>query len=156
MVWIILAIIIVGLDQLSKYAVIRNISSGEANPLIDGFFYLTHIRNKGAAWSMFQNGRFFFLILTPIIVAALVYFLLKSKHKLLNISLSFIIGGAIGNFIDRLLKGSVVDFLEFHFGSYVFPIFNVADCFVVVGTILLAYYLLFIYKDKTEEKNEAE
>jgi signal peptidase II len=156
MIWIILVFISITLDQLSKFAIVKNITVNSSTPVINDFFYITHIRNTGAAWSILQNGRYFFLILTPVILGALVYYMLKSKSKLLNLSLSFIIGGAIGNFIDRLLRGSVVDFFQFHFGSYHFPIFNVADCFVVVGTFILAYYLLFIHKDNTEDKKEAE
>ncbi|MCX8130648.1 MAG: signal peptidase II [Clostridia bacterium] len=156
MIWIIIIIIALILDQLSKFLVINNIGLGVSNAVIENFFYLTYVRNKGAAWSILQNGRYFFLIITPIILAVLGFYLTKSKNKLLNISISFIIGGAIGNYIDRLFRVSVVDFLEFHFGSYIFPIFNIADCFIVVGTFLLGYYLIFLHKDNNEEKIEAE
>ncbi len=148
MLWIAIIIFCITADQSSKYFIVNNIEYQKSTAVIDRFFYITNIRNTGAAWSILENGRYFFLILTPIIVAVLVYFLYKMDGRLIKTALSLIIGGAAGNFIDRLLIGSVVDFLEFHFGTYIFPIFNIADCCVVIGSLLLAYYLLFIYKDK--------
>ena len=150
MFWVIIIAVIVALDQISKYAVIKNIGFGELMPVRDKFFYLTYYENKGAAWGILQNGRYFFTVLTLIVSLIIVYFIYKSDNKLQSISLSFILGGAIGNLIDRIIKGSVTDFLDFHFGSYNFPTFNVADSFVVVGTILLAYYIMFVYKEKEE------
>jgi signal peptidase II len=151
MIWAIIVAVIIGLDQLVKFFIVQNIEMYGQVPVISGFFYLTYIRNSGAAWSMLQNGRIFFLIMIPLVAAVLVYFLRKSEHRLLRLALSFILGGAVGNYIDRVAAGSVVDFLQFHFGSYIFPNFNVADTFVVVGTFILAYYLLFIYKEKEKE-----
>lgn len=152
MIWAILIVVIIGLDQLVKYLVVQNIEMYSQVPVISGFFYLTYIRNSGAAWSILQNGRIFFLIMTPLVAVVLVYFLRKADHWILKLALSFVLGGALGNFIDRAAVGSVVDFLQFHFGSYIFPNFNIADTFVVVGTVGLAYYLLFIYKEKEPEK----
>lgn len=156
MLWIILAVLIAVMDQISKYIVVKSIQPGQLIPIIDNFFYLTFIRNQGAAFSILQNGRIFFLILTPIIACFLIYFIFKSKSILFKVSLAFILGGAAGNYIDRLLIGSVTDFFSFRFGSYPFAIFNVSDTFVTIGTILLAIYLLFIYKepDKKDSKKE--
>jgi signal peptidase II len=79
----------------------------------------------------------------------------KYNNKLLRGSLSMVIGGALGNLIDRMFRsGGVVDFLDFQFGSYHFPSFNVADSFIVVGTIIMAYYLLFVHKDKEESSSK--
>ena len=116
--------------------------------VIEGFFYLTFIENKGAAWSILQNGRYFLIILGIIISCVIIYLLTRVHDRLAGISLSFILGGGIGNLIDRIFRGSVVDFLDFYIGSYNYPTFNAADCFIVVGTILLAYYILFVYKEK--------
>lgn len=154
MLWILLAALIAAADQLSKYIVIKNIQPDQMLPVIDNFFYLTYIRNKGAAFSMLPNGRIFFLILTPIIAGVLVYFLIKSKSSFLRLSLSMILGGAAGNYIDRLFIGSVTDFFSFRFGSYPFAIFNVGDSIICIGTALLAVYLLFIHKEP--EKKDAE
>lgn len=150
MIWLIIVILVVVLDQLTKLIVEGNISFGSSIPVINGFFYLSHWKNTGAAWGIFQNGRMFFIPLTIIVSIVLIYYLYKADSRFLKISLSFIIGGALGNFIDRVWRTSVVDFLEFHFGSYIFPIFNVADCFLVVGTFLLGFYLLFIYNEKKQ------
>ena len=147
MFWFIITIIIVALDQLSKYAVVKNIEFGKLIPVIEPLFYLTYHENKGAAWGILQNKRFFFIILTVIALAFIVYFMVKMDNKLLKTALSFILGGAVGNLIERIYKGSVTDFLDFYFGAYHFPTFNVADSFITIGTILLAYYLLFVYKE---------
>jgi len=153
MVWVIIIILAVVLDQATKMIVVRNLDYGTMIPVIDGFFYFTHTTNKGAAWGLFQNGRIFFLILTAAAAVVITYVLFKNTNKLLRTALALILGGAMGNFIDRLFKGSVVDFLDFYFGKwYHFPTFNIADSCVVVGTVLLMYFMLFVYKEK--EKTE--
>jgi signal peptidase II len=156
MLWGVIIFIAVILDRISKMYIVRHIGFTKSIPVINNFFYITYWENKGAAWGILQGGRYAFIILTVIISAGILHILYRSENKILKLSLSIILGGAVGNFIDRVYKGSVVDFLEFHFGSYQFPIFNVADSCVVVGTILLAYYLLFIYKDKKEKNTNDE
>jgi len=154
MIWIIISLIALGLDQLVKFMVISNIKFESSKEIINGFFFITNIKNSGAAWSILQNGRLFFIIMTPFVLAVVCYYLYKSDNRFLKISLSLIIGGALGNFVDRLFRGSVIDFLEFHFGTYYFPIFNIADSLVVIGTFMLAFYLLFIYKEKEKILND--
>jgi len=146
MIWAVIAGLIVICDQITKYAVFSNIKMGHLIPVINNFFYITHVENYGAAWSMFQGGRYFFIVVTIITTIGIILYIRKSRQSLINLSLSFVLGGAVGNLIDRVVKGGVTDFLEFHFGSYIFPVFNVADIFVVVGTFLLAFLILFIYK----------
>jgi signal peptidase II len=150
MIWIIIVVIICALDQFSKYLVMHNVSEITPITVINGFFYIKHIKNYGAAMGIFQNKGIILIPLTIIVSILICYFLLKSKNRILKISLSFIHGGAIGNLIDRIFYGSVTDFLDFHLGPLTFwkYIFNVADAFVVVGTFILAFYLLFIYKEK--------
>lgn len=149
MIWVAVIFVIVLLDQLTKYMVVKNIDLGNSITIIEQFFYLAHWRNKGAAWGIMQNGRAIFIPVTIVVSIVLVYIMHKYENKLLRFSLSLILGGAIGNLIDRIFRpDGVVDFLDFHFGSYRFPTFNLADSFVVVGTIILAYYMLFIYKEK--------
>lgn len=148
MIWGIIILLIVALDQITKHLIVGNIQFGNSIPIINKFFYLTYWENKGAAWGMFQNGRYVFIPLTLIISVVIFYYIYKMDNKLLRLSLSFVMGGAFGNLIDRVAKGSVTDFFHFYFGSYEFPIFNVADSFVVIGTFLLAYYFLFVLKDK--------
>lgn len=155
MVWIILIVLGVALDQVTKYLISSNIDFGAQIPVIDNFFYITYWRNSGAAWGILQNGRIIFIPLTIIISAVLVYVLHKANNKMLRLSLSLILAGAVGNLIDRVFVGSVVDFLQFFFGSYEFPVFNVADMMVDIGAFLLIVYMLFFQKDK-EEIRESE
>ncbi len=156
MFWIIISILIVGIDQLTKYIVVNNIELNQSIPVIDQFFYLTLHKNPGAAWGILQNGRLFFIIAIPVISAFVVYFMIKYNNRFLRLSLALILGGAAGNYIDRLLEGKVTDFLLFYFGSYAFPIFNVADIAVTCGTILLAVYMLFIYKEPGKNQDEVK
>lgn len=151
MLWGILVILIIAVDRAAKILVIKSMKINESITVINNFFYINYIENKGAAMGILQNGRYFFIPMTIIVAAVLIYVLVKAKNNLLKLTLTFILGGAIGNFIDRALWGSVIDFLHFRFWSYDFYIFNVADAFIVVGTILLAYYLLFIHKDKEKQ-----
>ncbi len=147
MLWIILIGIIVIIDQVVKYIIIQNVEIGSLVTVIDKFFYITHIKNTGAAWSILQGKRIFFVVVTFLACLLIGYYLYKAEHKLLKLALSLIFAGAMGNLIDRVVKGSVTDFLEFHFGSYIFPVFNIADMSVVIGTCLLAFYMFFIYKE---------
>jgi len=146
MIW---ALIIIGgfiLDRLSKIWVLDTLIN---NPItvIKDFFYLRHLENEGAAFSILHGKTILLIVMASIVALVLVYALIKFKNKFLRATISLILGGALGNLYDRIFRGSVVDFLEFHFGSYVFPTFNLADSLVVVGTILLAIYILFIYKE---------
>ncbi|MCX7922963.1 MAG: signal peptidase II [Clostridia bacterium] len=156
MLWIVIILLIIASDRITKILVADKIDMHTSIPVIDNFFYLTYTRNKGAAWGMFQGGRYFFIALTAIVSIILFYFLFKSNNKLLKTAVAFILGGAIGNLIDRATEGSVVDFLQFYIGTYEFPNFNIADTFVVIGTFLLSYYLLFVYQEKDDKKVEGE
>lgn len=160
MIW---ALIIIGgfiLDRLTKMWVLDQLV-GNPITVINNFFYLRHLENEGAAFSILQGKTLILAIVTSVVAVVLVYVLAKNKNNFLRATLSMILGGALGNLFDRIFRGSVVDFLEFHFGSYVFPTFNIADTLVVVGTIMLAIYILFIYKeepksDKTSNENNEE
>ncbi len=157
MLWIIIPILIVIIDQITKYLVVNNISMNQMIPVIEDFFYLTLHKNSGGAWGIMQNSRIFFIIMVPIISAGVIYSIYKNNSPMIRLALSVILGGAIGNYIDRLLEGSVTDFFLFYIGSYPFPIFNVADIAVTCGTALLVVYMLFVYKEpQKESKNEAE
>ena len=124
MLWIIISIIIVVIDQIAKYYVVENIQTDQMIPVVDKFFYLTLHRNSGGAWSILQDSRMVFLIIIPIISAVLIYFMIKNKSAFLRFSLSMVLGGAIGNYIDRLFIGKVTDYLLFYIGSYAFPDFQ--------------------------------
>ncbi len=153
MIWVFIVIVAFLLDRLSKIWVMNTLV-GSPITVIQDFFYLRHLENKGAAFSIFHGKTFFLVLLSFIISILLIYFMIKFKDRFLRVSISVVLGGAIGNLYDRLFNGgAVIDFLEFHFGSYVFPTFNVADIFVVCGTILLGIYILFFFKE--EEKKTA-
>lgn len=151
MFYILLIIATLILDRLSKLIIVNKMMLTDSIPVINNFFYVTYWENKGAAWGILQNGRWLFISLTLIISAVLVVLLFKSKDKILSTALSLVISGAVGNLIDRIFRGSVTDFLDFKIFGYDFPIFNVADICVVVGTFILAYYLLFRYEEKEKE-----
>ncbi|WP_394011512.1 signal peptidase II [Anaerococcus cruorum] len=141
MTYIIIIVLGLILDRLTKTYAINNLIE---NPYNGTLFNFTYLENRGAAFGILQDRRIFFIILTLVIVCALVYYFLKNyrtNNKILNIALAMIISGAIGNFYDRLFQGYVVDFIEFAFVN--FPVFNIADIFVTVGSILLIVYMIF-------------
>jgi len=149
MIWALIIFVGFILDRLSKLWVLDSLV-GSPIIVVKDFFYLRHLGNEGAAFGLLQGKTKLLAVMTSLVTLVLIYVLIKYKDKFLRVTLSLIIAGALGNLYDRIFRGNVVDFLEFHFGSYTFPTFNVADSLVVVGTILLAIYILFIYKeDKT-------
>jgi signal peptidase II len=141
---------VIALDQLTKYLVIERFRLGETIPLILGFFNLTYIRNTGAAFGILAQAEPafrtpFFVIVPVIALVAIAYIFRKisATDLKLSSSLSLVIGGAIGNLIDRMRLGFVVDFLDFHYGyGYHFPAFNVADSAICVGVAILMLDLL--------------
>jgi len=133
-------------DQLSKYWATEVLKNGESIKIIGNFLRFTYAENRGAAFSILQNQRVFFLIITIImlIILGIVYFTNRNLSKLSRLSMAMIAGGAIGNFIDRFRMGYVIDFIDVRFGTfYNFPVFNIADSFVVCGTILMVILILF-------------
>ena len=112
---------------------------GERITVIENFFYITSHRNSGAAWGILQGQMLFFYIVTAVVVIGIIYYMQKfaKNDTLLAIGLSFVLGGAIGNFIDRLFHQEVVDFADFYIFNYNFPIFNVADSALTIGVIIV-------------------
>jgi len=142
-----IVVFVVIVDQITKYLAKLYLKPVGSIPLIPNVFHFTYVENKGAAFGILQNQRWFFITLTVIIGVVIIYYLFSRRESMLfSIALSMILGGAIGNFIDRLRLGYVVDMLHFTLIDY--PVFNIADSFVVIGTILLAYYILFISDPK--------
>lgn len=142
MFYIIVIAIVIG-DQLTKWQIQETMTLHQSIPIWEGVFSITYIHNTGAAFSMLAGKtELLALFQLAIIVIILGYILLKGKnaHPLLKFSLAMIVAGGIGNFIDRVTLGYVVDFFDFHF----FPIFNVADIGVTIGCFLLAGYVFFI------------
>jgi signal peptidase II len=154
-----IAVIVLALDRLTKWLIARDILLHDYVQIIPGFFRLTHVENRGAAFSLFADSTspwrtgllVAFSVLALVIVLSL---LLRNSHALSStgVGLSLILGGALGNLWDRLMTGRVVDFLLFYIGQYQWPAFNVADSAIVVGAGLLAIEILF---SKTAEKKLA-
>ncbi|MEF2964650.1 signal peptidase II [Paenibacillus sp. M1] len=163
MIYFVIALILFLIDQGTKYLIATGLTIGEQIPVIGNFFLITSHRNTGAAFSILEGQRWFFIVVTTVVVIGIVWYLLKIKsgaNKLLPTALSLVLGGAVGNFLDRALTGEVVDFLQFNFGSYTFPIFNVADSCIVVGVALIVLdSLLEIRREKrqpSESKQEEQ
>lgn len=147
MAYILTIIALIVIDQISKYLALNNLANIGSIPIIENIFHLTYVENRGAAFGMFQNNQIVFIIVALVASIVGLYYIYKKKLNLLgNISIVLIISGAIGNLIDRVRLGFVVDYFDFRFiWDYVF---NVADIFVVVGTILLCIYIIVFEKDK--------
>lgn len=133
-------IVFVTLDQFSKYLITKNIPDGSQSiELIKGFFSISYVKNYGAGFSILQNQKSFLIIVSVVAIIVVSYLLIKAKssEKLNIICYLLIIGGSIGNLIDRFTLGYVIDFLDFNIFGYDFPVFNVADCCITVGCFLL-------------------
>lgn len=147
--------ILVVLDQLTKYLVESRIRLYEIITIIPGFFNLTHVRNKGAAFSLFADAPAvfriaFFVTITLVAVVVIGVLIRKTHERLLVIAFSLIASGAVGNLIDRVRYGEVVDFIQWYYRSYYWPSFNVADSAITVGVVLLAIDMLFKKPGHTE------
>ncbi|RCW70783.1 signal peptidase II [Saliterribacillus persicus] len=138
--WVyVLAIIVIIFDQISKALIVSRMALGESIEMIENVFYITSHRNTGAAWGIFAGQMTFFYIITVIVVAFIIYYIQKyaKDSKTLGVGLGLVLGGAIGNFIDRLFRKEVVDFFDIYIGTYDYPIFNIADSALVTGVILI-------------------
>jgi signal peptidase II len=151
MIWPALVIVIV--DQISKLAVMNSLRIHESVSVIAGFFNLVHVRNRGMAFGFLNrpdiNFGFYLLVAASCvaIVFLLIWFIkLKESDPLTVLALSLIMGGAVGNLIDRLRFREVVDFLDFYVGDYHWPAFNVADSAITVGAILIGITIFFFHK----------
>lgn len=129
------------IDRLSKEWVIRNVSLGESWDVLP-FFHLTYVENTGIAFGMGQNQNLLFIGTSILLIILLLIFQKHWKmggNLLFQIGLSFVIGGALGNLYDRIIHGSVIDFLDFFAGPYHWPAFNAADSFICIGTFFLIF-----------------
>ncbi|MGI6160484.1 MAG: signal peptidase II [Christensenellales bacterium] len=157
MLALILAAVLVVIDQIIKGIVSANLKPVGSVEFIPGIINFTYVENRGAAFGILQNQRWFFIIITVIACIGVIYMLFKygKTSRMLYFGLTLILGGAIGNFIDRLFSGFVVDFIELAFVN--FAIFNFADCCVTIGAVIVSIYFLFIDGSKKAEiKDEAQ
>ncbi len=143
-----ITVAIVLLDQLTKWLVVSKMELGESIPLIDNLLYFTSHRNTGAAWGILEGRMWFFYILTVAVIGFVVYYMQAygKTSKLLAISLAIVLGGTIGNFIDRVFRKEVVDFI--HTTLFNFPIFNVADMALTFGVALMIIYVILDERKK--------
>lgn len=156
---LLIAVAIVCLDRISKLAIAKSISLHESIQVLPGFFRITHVENRGAAFGLFADSPsewkiavlVLFSIVALVIVSALLW---RNSHSMstTGIGLALILGGALGNLWDRLVSGRVVDFLLFYIGRYQWPAFNVADSAIVIGAGLLVFEILFT-KSPAQEKS---
>ena len=159
--WLLLlpAGIIIVLDQVSKTWVTHGIDPYETVPLISGFLNLVQVRNRGMAFGMLNRTdtdlHSYILIAATLVAIVLILFWfkrLRDEGHSAVIGLSLVLGGAIGNLIDRIRLQEVIDFLDFHIGSYHWPAFNLADSAITLGTLWLAIYLLFLGQASTKNR----
>lgn len=150
---VLLMALLVAADQATKYFAVTRLMDNQPWVVWDGVFELQYLENRGAAFGMLQDQKMFFILIAVIILAAIVYVLIKTPYQRiytkLHISLVFIASGAVGNLMDRLRLGYVVDFL--YFSLINFPIFNVADIYVTLSSFYLVVLLLFVYKESDLE-----
>lgn len=141
--WMILFLILI-LDQITKIAVATNMNLHESIPIISGFFSLTYVQNTGAAWSMLQGNMIFFYLITMVaIVVMITFYRSQESTNLSRLGIVLMLGGTLGNFLDRIRLQYVVDFFDFIIFGYDFPIFNVADIFLCIGVgVLILSFLL--------------
>ena len=141
------------LDQISKIVINTNLKENESIKVIGSFFKLTKVFNEGAAFSLFDGSKVFLIIVSIISILFLLYMMKDFKDsKLNNIAFGFIFGGILGNLIDRLFLGYVRDFLDFNILGFHYPVFNLADSFIVIGVIILIIELIKGEKDGVSSK----
>ena len=153
---IIIGIILGVIDQIIKFIVDQKIALSTNIKIIKNFFYIAKVYNQGASWSIMQGQRIILIILGILFLFVIFKFMddFKKDNKLNIISFSLIIGGLLGNLVDRIFRGYVIDYLNFYIFKYDFPVFNFADCLIVVGVIILLIRMLM--GDGNENKSRSK
>jgi signal peptidase II len=150
-----IALLVIAIDQLTKWMIVKKMEYGESIEIIENLLYITSHRNRGAAWGILQGQMWFFYIITIAVIIGLVYYIQKMAKEsiLLGVALALMLGGAIGNFIDRVARQEVVDFVHTYIFSYSFPVFNVADAALSIGVGLLVIHMFLEEKNAKEKDN---
>lgn len=153
MLYYLIAVFVILLDQLTKWLIVKNMFFGESIPIINNVLYITSHRNRGAAWGILQGQMWLFYAITIIVIVSIMYYLHKAAKgkRLLGTSLALMLGGAIGNFIDRVFRQEVVDFIHTYIFGYNFPVFNIADSALVIGVALLIIQMLLDERGSKEK-----
>lgn len=146
--YLIISLLVVGADQGLKAYIVNNYSVGEVHQIIPGILSFNYLRNDGAAWNILPGQMWLFYVISIVAIGVCCYFLFNKKYKngLFDTGIALVLGGIVGNFIDRLHLKYVVDMLQVDFMH--FNIFNIADSAITVGVILIFIYLLFFDKDE--------
>ncbi len=155
----IIAAVVLLLDQLTKLWIVNSVPASpyiaDGVTVIPGFFYIIHVYNQGAAWGMVSGYSYLLALLGAIALGMIYYFReqLELRRPFIQVIFGLLIGGIIGNMIDRFAYGHVVDFLDFHFGSYRYPTFNIADCGITIG---VALYVIMALVEGLKEKRSKD
>jgi signal peptidase II len=153
-IYYIIALAVIAIDQWTKWLVVKYMQLGESIPIIPDVLYITSHRNRGAAWGILQGQFWLFYLITVIVVIGLIVYIqrLPRGERLFGVALGLMLGGAIGNFIDRLFRKEVVDFIHAYIGTYSFPVFNIADSSLTIGVVLLFIKMFFFSTSEKENQ----
>ncbi|SCG83521.1 signal peptidase II [Proteiniborus sp. DW1] len=146
MLYAIISLVVVLLDQVTKFYAITSLKGNAPIVIIENFLQFNYVENFGAAFGILQNKKIFFIVMTTVVVIGIIIYIKTNTNltTIMKIALSMVIGGAIGNLIDRIRLGYVVDFIDVNFwGLYDFPVFNIADSSIVIATIFICYLVIF-------------
>jgi signal peptidase II len=153
-IYYIIALAVIAIDQWTKWLVVKYMQLGESIPIISDVLYITSHRNRGAAWGILQGQFWLFYLITVIVVIGLIVYIqrLPRGERLFGVALGLMLGGAIGNFIDRLFRKEVVDFIHTYIGTYSFPVFNIADSALTIGVVLIFIKMFFFATPEKENQ----
>lgn len=149
---VVVAVIVIAVDQISKYYIQSHLLPGTSLPVIQNFFHITYVLNSGAAFGILENKTPFFILVAIALLIAVLYFYPKIPHKcfLLRLGIGLLTGGAIGNVIDRIHTGYVIDFFDFR----IWPVFNIADIAIVSGVGMIIYSVACLSQTEDESNDE--
>lgn len=149
---LLVAVMIIAADQVSKYYIQSHMMPGTSAPVIQDFFHITYVLNSGAAFGILENKTFFFIFIALAMLIAVLYFYPKIPHKsyLLRFGIGLLTGGAIGNVLDRINTGYVIDFFDFR----IWPVFNIADIAIVCGVSIIIYSIAYLSQEEDEPTDE--
>lgn len=150
-----ISLLLIVIDQVVKILVISKLALQQSITIINNFFNITYVRNTGAAWSILSGNVLLLIMISVLALVAIYYYLIKDKYlnKIDIVSYSMLIGGIIGNLIDRIVHGYVIDYLDFKIFNYNFPIFNIADTLIVISIIIIGISLIVgEYREQNRNK----
>lgn len=150
----IITLVLLMLDQIIKYIVDKSLDLMQSIKVVENFFSITYVRNDGAAWSILSGNRIFLIMITIVAMILIYVFFIKNKKlsRLENVTYGILYSGIIGNLLDRIFIGSVIDYLDFNIFGYNFPVFNLADMCIVISVILLVILIFRGEKDANKNK----